>query len=89
MLLGLLLTASFTQAQHHYFGIGLDLFSDFSTGAAPLLSLQYGAEVMEKLELRGSLNRLAVVNLLSADVLYKDQIPDEKSFYYLGGGLDL
>lgn len=73
-----------------YFGVSLDLFTDFANYAfAPIPSFQVGAEVSEGLELRASLGTVLIISLLQVDVLYTTAIPDSEARFYIGGGPDL
>jgi hypothetical protein len=72
-----------------YFGVSIDPWIDFSTGTGLLFGVHYGAEVAEKLEVRGALSTILVANILYVDVLYRDVVSDSQSSFYLGGGIDI
>lgn len=82
-----LLSLGMSQAQGSYVGIGASVLTNFSDGAAPLLSLQVAGPVAETLELRGTLDTLLFLSVIGADLLYPFAVsPTLKG--YAGGGAD-
>lgn len=84
---GLILCFGGAQAQGSYFGIGASVLTNFTDGAAPLLSLQVGGPVAETLELRGTVDTLLFLSNLGADLLYTFDVSTEVEGY-VGGGVD-
>jgi len=82
-----LLSLGASQAQGSYVGFGASVLTNFSDGAAPLLSLQVGGPVTETLELRGTLDTLLFLSNFGADLLYAFSLSPEIEGY-AGGGAD-
>lgn len=76
-----------SQAQGSYAGVGVSLLTNFSDGAVPLLSLQFGSQVAENLELRGTLDTLLIASNVGADLLYPFSVSEDVQGY-AGGGVD-
>lgn len=86
------LIACTTLAKNAYFGLSSSIFipTTAEAGIFPLLGLQGGGEVAERLELRVNLDSLLIINFLAADLSYTDVSEGEAPLrYYLGGGPDL
>ena len=80
-LLWLALYLNFAVAEGGFVGGGLSLY-----GFLPMLSVQAGVDIAQNVTLRGNLDSLILVNVLSGDLLYT--FP-ETPFLYAGGGPDM
>lgn len=63
------------------------MFTNFTDGAVPLLGLQLGGPVTERLELRGTLDTLLIASNIGADLLYPFAVSEDVRGY-IGGGAD-
>lgn len=88
LILMAVLSLSTVQAQERYFGVGASVLTNFVDGVFPLLSLQLGGSVADKLELRGTLETLLLISNAGVDLLYTFPVAEEVRGY-AGGGADL
>ncbi len=83
------LAVSSVQAQERrsYFGIGVS-YATYTGGDPnyPLPSIQVGGPISETLELRGTLESIAIISNLGLDLLYPVMLEDADARFYLGGG---
>lgn len=88
LIIVLVLSMSIAVAQESYFGLSTSIIIS-PVGAIPLPGIQFGTEISDNLEFRVSFESLLVVSLLSADILFIEELPDETARYYFGGGPDI